>query len=132
MFNISDPSVSQDQTLALQSQVLSYVREALNYDKGCLVFSIKDLSAFEFEIYYSDGNNVDARYEETREETIRRILFTLNCKELKSVKGDINAINDLIRYLFNYIVGVISLHVMNEKYSVADHSGDFKWESPNE
>lgn len=130
MFDFSNPTVSQDQTLALQSQLLSFMREALVHDKGYIVFSIKDLSSFEFTYYYSDGHNVDVLYEESREETVDRILYTIDCECLKSIRGDSEKVGHILRYLFNYIVGGISAGVLTDKYGVKDHSLIFKPDEP--
>lgn len=122
MFDIGNSSISQDQTLALQSQVLAYVREALTYDKGYCVLAVKDLGSFEFEYYYSDGSNIEARPDETRLETIDRILITLSCSELKNIKNGTANINDVIRFVYNYIVGILSSNFLAEKYKILDHS----------
>ena len=126
MFNMAEPSISQDQSLALQSQVLAFVREALIYDKDFVVFAVKELGTFEFEFYHTDGKRINALYEETREETIDRILFTIDCSQLCKIKGDTNAINDIMKYLYNYVVGVLSVYTMHDRFDIVDRSNMFR------
>ncbi len=126
MFDFSGTEMKQDQTLALQSKILEFIREALIYDKGYVVFEIKNLDAFEFNVYYSDGSKIDAQYDETRDETIDRILYTIDCAGLNKHKGDTRKIDDIIRYLYNYIVGLISASNLHKKCGIRDVSYIFK------
>ena len=126
MFESKNPQLGQDQTLALQSQLMEYIRDALVYDKGYMVFSIKDLSTFEFTNYYSDGNNIDVMYEETRDETIERILYVIDCADLTYARGNGELISDILKYLFNYVVGIISANLLHEKYNIKDFSHIFE------
>ena len=126
MFDFSTKVLTQDQMLVLQSKILDFVREALVYDKGYVVFEITNLGVFEFNIYYSDGSTIDAQYEETRTETIDRILYTIDCKELNKYKNDTMIINDIIRYLYNYIVGMISSNILEETHHIKNFSFIFK------
>ena len=102
---------------------MGYVREALIYDKGYLVFEVKDLSSFEFDFYYSSGTEIKVNYDETKDETRNRILYTINCNDLRTKKVDIDL---LMKYLYNYIVGFISANILFEKYGVKDYSYMFK------
>ena len=126
MFDFSTKVLTQDQMLVLQSKILDFVREALVYDKGYVVFEITNLGVFEFNIYYSDGSTIDAQYEETRTETIDRILYTIDCKELNKYKNDTMIINDIIRYLYNYVVGMISSNILEETHHIKNFSFIFK------
>ena len=126
MFDFSTKVLTQDQMLVLQSKILDFVREALVYDKGYVVFEITNLGVFEFNIYYSDGSTIDAQYEETRIETIDRILYTIDCKELSKYKNDTMIINDIIRYLYNYVVGMISSNILEETHHIKNFSFIFK------
>ena len=126
MFDFSTKVLTQDQMLVLQSKILDFVREALVYDKGYVVFEITNLGVFEFNIYYSDGSKIDAQYEETRTETIDRILYTIDCKELSKYKNDTMIINDIIRYLYNYVVGMISSNILEETHHIKNFSFIFK------
>ena len=126
MFDTGDPSLSEDQALALQSAILAYMREALTYDRGFMVFAVKNLDLFEFEFYYSNGSTVDVKYEETRQETVERILYTLDCSELNHENNkDINK-DDVIKCIYNYVVGILSVNVLSVKFDIMDHSGIFK------
>ena len=126
MFDFSTKVLTQDQMLVLQSKILDFVREALVYDKGYVVFEITNLGVFEFNIYYSDGSTIDAQYEETRTDTIDRILYTIDCKELNKYKNDTMIINDIIRYLYNYVVGMISSNILEETHHIKNFSFIFK------
>ena len=120
MFDMTESSISQDQSLVLQSQVLAYVREALVYDKGYVVFAVKDRSTFEFEIYHTDGNSIAAQYEETREETIDRILFTISCADFCKYKNDSKALNVCMKYLYNYFLGALNYVELVDTYGISD------------
>jgi len=126
MLDFRDTAITQDQTLVLQSKIIEFVREALVYNKGYVIFEVVDLSAFEFNFYYSDGSTVKAQYEETRSETIDRILFTLDCTELKRREYSGDRINDIIRYLYNYMFGALGVRILNEKHGIKDASHVFK------
>jgi len=126
MFDFSTKVITQDQTLLLQSKILDFVREALVYDKGYVVLEIANLGIFEFNIYYSDGSTVDVHYDETRFETIDRILYTINCKELKKYKSDKLIIGEIIGYLYNYVVGMISSSILEETHHIRNFSFIFK------
>lgn len=126
MLDFSDTNITQDQALVLQSKIIEYIREALVYNKGYVIFELVDLSAFEFNFYYSDGSSVKAQYDETRSETIDRILFTIDCKELKRREFTGDRINDIIKYLYSYIVGIIGTKILYEKHGIKDVSLIFK------
>ncbi len=126
MFDMTESSISQDQSLVLQSQVLAYVREVLVYDKGYVVFAVKDRDTFEFEIYHTDGNSIAAIYEETRDETIDRILFTIDCKEFCKLKNDTKALNVCMKYLYNYFIGVLSYLALQTNYDIKDETDIFR------
>lgn len=126
MFDMTESSISQDQSLVLQSQVLAYVREALVYDKGYVVFAVKDRDTFEFEIYHTDGNSIAAIYEETRDETIDRILFTIDCKEFCKFKNDTKTLNVCMKYLYNYFVGALNYIELQTKYGIKDETDIFR------
>ena len=126
MFDITESSLSQDQSLAIQSKVLEYIREALVYDKGYVILSVVDIGQLEFDIFYSNGNDINAVYEETREETIDRILYTIDCADLRRIRGDSGNVNHVIRYIYNFVVGAIGLNVLYEKYGVVDCSARFR------
>ncbi len=132
MFDMTESSISQDQSLVLQSQVLAYVREALVYDKGYVVFAVKDRSTFEFEIYHTDGNSIAAQYEETRDETIDRILFTIDCKVFCKLKKDAKALNVCMKYLYNYFLGALNYLDLQEKFGISDETDIFRNEYPDE
>lgn len=129
MLDFSDTAITQDQTMALQSKIIEFVREALIYNKGYVIFEVLDLDDFTFNFYYSEGSSIAAKYDETREETIERILFTIDCKELKRREYTGERINNIIRYLYNYVVGQVSANIMYEKYGIRDVSLIFKDES---
>lgn len=124
--SIDDTKITQDQSLALKSKIIDYVRNALIYNRGYLVFEVKDLSSFEFDFYYSSGVEIEARYEETREETINRIIYTLECKQLREANVSADYLDKIMLYLYNYIVGFISSNVLYEKYNVEDKSWIFR------
>jgi len=126
MFDFSTKVITQDQTLVLQSKILDFIREALVYDKGYVVFEVANLGVFEFNIYYSDGSTVDAHYDETRTETIDRILYTIDCKELKKYKSNNIIINEIIKYLYNYVIGMISSNILEETHHIKNFSFIFK------
>ena len=128
MFNMSDSSISQDQSLALQSAIIAFVRDARVYKIGYEVFEVKDLSTFEFCHYYSDGKNLDVTPDETRNETIDRILFTIDCAELWRIKDDSELVNYTMKYLFNYCIGIISANVLYEKHGISDKTVIFRGE----
>jgi len=65
MLDFGDSAITQDQTMSLQSKIIDFVREALVYNKGYVVFEVVDLDAFEFNFYYSDGSTVEAHYNVT-------------------------------------------------------------------
>jgi len=121
-----DARISQDQRLELQAKLISFVKETLIYDEGYVVFEVKDLGSFEFDFYYSSGSEIKVSYEETRDETTNRILFTLDCAALHRNKKARDNLNHIINYLYNYIVGFISANILYEKYGVKDFSYLFK------
>lgn len=125
---IDNSKVSQDQSLALQGKIIEYVREALIYDTGYLILEIRDLGSFDFNFYYSSGSEIEAKYDETRDETIDRILYTLSCSEFKEKCESGAKLSVIMQYLYNYIVGFISANVLCEKYGIKDHSTIFKKE----
>lgn len=90
------------------------------------MFEVANLGVFEFNIYYSDGFKIDAHYDETRTETIDRILYTIDCKELKKYKSNNIIINKIIRYLYNYVIGMISSNILEETHHIKDFSFIFK------
>ncbi len=122
----NDTKISRDQRLELQSKIMGFVREALVYDKGYVVFEVKDLSSFDFDFYYSSGSEINVNYEETKDETKNRILYTLDCSELHGNNKANDSIDLLMQYLYNYIVGFISANILFEKYGIKDHSMKFK------
>jgi len=122
----ANDKISQHQRLELQSKIISYINEAMSYDNGYLVFECKDLGEFDFDYYYSSGSEIMPRYDETREESIARILFTINCREFNNV-SDLNTyLNKIMVYIYNYVVGFISGNVLFERYKIRDHSFIFK------
>ena len=121
----SNTKVTQDQSLELQSKIIAYVREALVYDNGYLVFEVKDLSSFEFDFYYSSGSEIKVLYEETRDESLDRILFVINCKDFHKTTNN-DDLNVIMVYLYNYVVGFISANILYDKYKVKDYSHIFK------
>ncbi len=121
-----DAKISQDQRLELQSKLIGFVREALIYDTGYIIFEVKDLNSFDFDFYYSSGSEIKVSYEETRDETLNRILFTLDCASLHENKKARDNLNKIINYLYNYVVGFISANILYEKYGVKDFSYLFK------
>ena len=120
MFDLNASGISQDQSFVLQSQVISYVRETLVYDKGYVVFAVKDLDAFEFEFYHTDGHRINALYEETRDETIERIMFVIDCKMFCKLKTDDKALTDVMKYLYNYFVGQISAQSLFDRFKISN------------
>ncbi len=127
MFKVNKyTKLSQDQRLSLQSKLMEYVREALTYKTGWVVFEVKDLKSFEFEIYYSSDKELVTRIEEPRSETLDRILYVIGCEELSELQLDDDDIDEVLQYLFNYIVGFISVNIMYEVHGISDHSYSFK------
>jgi len=120
MFDLTASGITQDQSFVLQSQVISYVREALIYDKGYVVFAVKDMDAFEFEFYHTDGDSVNALYEETRNETVDRVMFNIDCKVFCKLKTDDKALTDVMRYLYNYFVGQLSATALFDRFKIAN------------
>lgn len=125
MFDVGDNSLTENQSLSLQSKVIEFVRDALVYDRGYMVFSVRDTEAFEFKSFYSDGTQIDAEYSETRQETIDRILFTINCKDFYEKRGTID-VNLVIRHIYHYVVGVLSLNVLYDSFEIKDASSIFR------
>lgn len=125
LFELTDKNVTRDQSLALQSKILDYFRNALTLNKGYMVFEVVDASTFEFDFYYSSGSEIRATYEETREETVARIVYTIDCAELRSIENIDEYLSDIMRYIFNFIVGFISAGILWEQHGVKDHSAMF-------
>lgn len=105
---------------------MSFVREALVYDKGYVVFEVKDLDSFDFDFYYSSGTEINVNYGETKDETKNRILYALSCEEFHNNKYTNENIDSIMQYMYNYIVGFISANILFEKCGVKDHSYRFK------
>ena len=122
----SDDRITQDQRLALQSKLIEYMREALAQEKGWVVFEVEDLETFEFDFYYSSSGEIKSRIEEPKQQTLDRILFTINCVELNAL-GDVDEdLDSMLKHLYNYIIGFISVNKLYEKYGISDHSSVFK------
>ncbi len=127
MFKVNTHTkLSQDQRLSLQTKLMEYVREALTYKTGWVVFEVKDLATFEFEIYYSSDGEIVPRIEEPRSESLDRILYVISCVELSKLELSDNDIDEILQYLFNYIVGFISVNIMHETFGINDFSWSFK------
>ncbi len=130
MFDISHPSISQDQSLALQSEILDFIRSAIGVDKGYEVLEIADLETFEFCHYYSDGSKIDARPDETRDETIDRVLFTIDCAQLKKIKDDREELNHVMSLIYDYAVGAISSWLLRENFNIEDYTNVLRENTP--
>ena len=131
LFTMTSDKVSQDQSLELQSKIISYVREALSCNKGYLIFEVKNLETFEFDFYYSSGSEIVPRYDETREETISRILYTIDCAEFYDKHVSTESLNKIMSNLYNYVVGFLCSNVLYERYGIKDYSHLFKVEKKN-
>ncbi len=126
VFDISYPSISQDQSLALQSEILDFVRSAILVDKGFQVLEVVDMDTFEFCNYYSDGSKIDARPDETRDETIDRIIYTIDCANLRKIKDRPGALKEVMGSLYAYIAGALAAAEMEKNYGVYDKTLIFR------
>ena len=122
----SDDKITQDQRLALQSKLIEYMREALIQKKGWVIFEVEDTETFEFNFYYSSSGEIVSRIEEPKVETLDRILFTINCVELHCIKDIDDKIDVMLKHLYNYIIGFISVNKLHEQYGLSDFSMTFK------
>lgn len=121
---LPDPSKSTSQTdrLELQSKIIGYIRDALIYDKGYMILELSDSDDGIVDYYYSSGKEIKSRYEETREETVDRIIYTINCEQLKSKTFADIALNKLIDYLYLYVAGYIALNNLTNNLGIIDYS----------
>lgn len=127
MFDVKkELKISRDQSLGLRAKLIEYMREALANKKGWVIFEVKDLDTFEFDFYYSSNGEIVVRYEEPKEATLDRILYTINCQELTSISNIDDTIDDMLQHLYNYIIGFISANILHDKYGLGDHSLTFK------
>ncbi len=120
--NTLETLLSGDQSLTLRAKVIEYVREALAYDKGYVVLEVQDLDSFEFGFYHTFGDYVKPRYDETRNEIINRIIYTIKCDEMTKYKNDMEHVNQIIEFLYNYCAGYLSANQLFEEYKIKDYS----------
>lgn len=122
MFKITDTKLTQDKSLLLQSKVIAFVREATIYDKGYVVFMADASIEFEFDFYYTETHRLDSQYDETMQETASRILYVINCAELKKNHKELD---EIISHLYNYFVGFFSANALLDNYDISDHTNEF-------
>lgn len=126
MFDGSIIGLTQDQSLALTSQVTAYIREALVPDKGYFVFAFKDaedfpnivdnFEKFDFNWYLTDGEKLEFDYGECRDEAIDRILFVMDCKKFHKYSDDVESVKYILPHLMTAIIGRISaLYLLHSK-----------------
>lgn len=119
--NNTEDKIMQQQSLHIQSKLIAFVQETLVYDSGYVVLEIKDEETFELDFYYSTQEMIP-RYDETRDETIERILFTLECGVLNSNSN----IPEIISSLYYIVVGKLYSRIIDDKFSIIDRTEIFQ------
>ena len=120
----SDPSRATTQTdrLELQSKIIGYIKDALIYDKGYMILELSDSYNGIIDYYYSSGKEIKSRYEETREETVERIVYVINCEQLKGKEFSDSSLNNIMNYLYAYVTGYIAANELTGSFGITDHS----------
>ena len=138
MFSGSIIGLTQDQALALSSQVTAYVREALVHDKGYFVFAFKDtedfpdimenFEKFDFIWYLTDGEKLEFDYGESRNEAIDRILFVVDCEKFHKYADDTESVKFILPHLMTAVIGRVSALYLLHKKDIKDMRFVFKGE----
>ena len=111
--------IRQEQRDYVYDVVSKYFEEALIYDKGYFVLSEADGSKYGLEYYFSSSGEIRVNYEESRDETIGRIIYVLDCEHMFRHKVHFKSnMVTMAKLLADYIVGMMSIEDLQEELDV--------------
>lgn len=111
--------IRQEQRQYIYDTVSKYFDEAFIYDKGYFVLSESDGVKYGLEYYFSSSGEIRVNYEESRDETVGRIIYVLDCEHMFRHKVHFKSnLFTIKKLLGDYIIGMMSIEDLQEELDV--------------